>query len=483
MKKEVLRIERGTKRMGKSAGIQDFSIQIYRGEICGLLVENNLERKMLIRILSGEERLDYGWVYVLEARTKWEEYPQILENTVRLIDRQERCIPQLKVKENIFVMQKGIPWRKSVKKLCASAGDFFDFLKCPIDPEEVIGNLSPLQRKAVEVIHAYVSGKKLVVLADMDEFFTEETVDTFFQLVLKLKTLGMDFLIVSNNTRVLFRYTEYMYIFTHGRMRHRILKSHYNLEHLYSVMLEDVKLNSICENVLPGKNEVLRYDQVETKYGTKLNFSVHEGEIVNYVSEEFESWKMPAAVLEGEEIVKKGNIYIMGKKFSPRMFSDAAQKGIGILEENSHEAAMYLDGSVLDNILMLVSAKIGLNGFSSKYVDSLEKELLSTGEFTREELHQSVFEAAPHTIQKMSYYRWIVFRPKILVCLRPFSSADYTIQKLTCYLIQTAVRQGISVLILSMSFAEASIIGNRILVNRDGTLYETNRENIEKLFR
>ena len=58
MKKEVLRIERGTKRMGKSAGIQDFSIQIYRGEICGLLVENNLERKMLIRILSGEERLD-----------------------------------------------------------------------------------------------------------------------------------------------------------------------------------------------------------------------------------------------------------------------------------------------------------------------------------------------------------------------------------------------------------------------------------------
>ena len=97
MKKEVLRIERGTKRMGKSAGIQDFSIQIYRGEICGLLVENNLERKMLIRILSGEERLDYGWVYVLEARTKWEEYPQILENTVRLIDRQERCIPQLKV--------------------------------------------------------------------------------------------------------------------------------------------------------------------------------------------------------------------------------------------------------------------------------------------------------------------------------------------------------------------------------------------------
>ena len=66
VKKEVLRIERGTKRMGKSAGIQDFSIQIYRGEICGLLVENNLERKMLIRILSGEERLDYGWYMSLK---------------------------------------------------------------------------------------------------------------------------------------------------------------------------------------------------------------------------------------------------------------------------------------------------------------------------------------------------------------------------------------------------------------------------------
>lgn len=482
MKEEVLRIERGTKRIGRFAGIADFSIQIYRGEICGLLVENNLERKMLIRILSGEERLDYGWIYVLESRPRWEDYPQTLEETVRLINRQDRCIPQLAVKENVFVMQKGIPWRKSVRKLCASAADFFKLLQCSIDPEERTGNLPPIQRKAVELLNAYVAGKKLVVLADMDEFFTEETEGIFFQLVMKLKELGMDFLIVSNNTRVLFRYTEYMYIFTHGRMRHRILKSHYNLDHLYSVMLEDVKLNSVCENTVSGEKEILRFDRVETRYGVKMDFSVREREIVNYVSSDFESWRMPAAVLSGEEEMKKGAIFIKGEKFQPHAFSGAARRGIGILEENSHEASKYLDGSVLDNILMLVSSKIGLAGFSSRYVAGLEKELLDTGEFTKEELHQSVYQASPHTIQKMSYYRWIIFRPEVLVCLRPFSSADYTIQKLTCYLIQTAARCGIAVLILSMSFSEASITGNRILVNKSGKIYETDRENIEKLF-
>ncbi|MGI6010292.1 MAG: hypothetical protein ACOX8H_02175 [Ruminococcus sp.] len=482
MKEEVLRIERGTKRMGKSAGIVDFSIQIYRGEICGLLVENNLERKVLIQILSGEERLDYGWVYVQESLSKPEECSQVLKDAVRLINRQDRCIPELTVKENIFVMQKGISWGKSVKKLCASAEGFFEMLQYPINPEERTGNLPPIQRKAVELMNAYISGKKLAVLADMDEFFTEETMETFFELVVKLKALGMDFLLVSNNTGVLFRYTEYMYIFAHGRTRHRILSSHYDPEFLYEVMLENVKWNSICENTVPEEREILRFDRVETRYGVKMDFSVREREIVNYVSSDFESWRTPAAVLSGEEEIKKGDIYIMGKKFSPHVFSDAAQQRIGILEENSHEASMYLDGSVLDNILMLVSGKIGLNGFSSKYVTSLEKELLSTGEFTREELHQSIYQASPHTIQKMSYYRWIIFRPRVLICLRPFSSADYTIQKLTCCLIQTAVRHGISVLILSMSFSEASITGSRILVNKGGKIYESDRENIEKLF-
>ncbi|MGI6006824.1 MAG: hypothetical protein ACOX8E_04940 [Ruminococcus sp.] len=482
MKNEVVRIERGMKRMGAGAGILDFSVQIYRGEICGLLVENNRERKMLIQILSGEERMDYGWVYVFESLVKREDYLHVLKDTVRVINRQERCVPQLKVKENVFVVQQGISWWRSVRKLCTPAGKLFEFLECPIDPEETTGNLPPLQRKAVELIHAYVSGKKLIVLADMDEFFTEETMPLFFQLVIRLKNLGMDFLIVSNNTKVLFRYTEYMYIFAHGRTRHRILRSHYDLELLYSVMLEEVKQNSICENCTAGSREVLKFDQVETRYGVKLDFVVHEREIVNYVSSDYESWRMPAAVLSGEEAVKKGCIYVMGEKFSPHMFSDAAQNGIGILEENSHEAGMYLEGSVLDNILMLVSGKIGLNGFSSKYVTSLEKELLSAGAFTRDELYQSIYLASSHTIQKMSYFCWIMFRPKVMICLRPFSSADYTIQKLTCDLIQTAVRHGIAVLILSMSFSEASIVGSRILYNKRGKIYETDRENIEKLF-
>lgn len=482
MKKEVLRIQSGIKKTGITERILDFSIQIYRDEICGLIVENNLERKCLVDILSGDLRLDYGWVYFEDAELSWDTYDRILQEHVFAMNRKDRCVRQLRVKEYVFVLHGGIRLIAGTGKLCASAGQLFQELGCSIDPEEMIGNLLLHQRKEVELIHAYVSGKKLVVISDMDEFFTEETITEFFGLILRLKELGMDFLIVSNHTRVLFGYTEYMYVFSHGRTRHRILRQRYSLEHLYTVLLESFNVNDSLSETRSVGRTVLRFSDVETDRCERISIEVHEGEIVNFVNMDTGNWRILADILSGDVPVRKGKIYILEKEFRPRMFSDAVEHGIGIIEENSYEAYSYFDASILDNISMVMSRKLGINGFSPKYMKCLEEELLATGEFGSEELHKSVYKAGPYLLQKAAYYRWILYRPRVIVCLRPFSAADYNIQKLTQHLIRVAVNSGIAVIILTMSVSEASIMGERTIVMKGGEMYEKNRQDIRQLF-
>ncbi|MCH1982058.1 hypothetical protein MCG98_05710 [Ruminococcus sp. OA3] len=482
MKKEVLRIQSGIKKSGIAERILDFSIQIYRDEICGLIVENNLERKCLVDLLAGDVRLDYGWVYFDEEELPSETYDRILKEYVFVMNRKEHCVRQLKVKEYVFVLHGGISLIAGTRKLCASAGLLFQELGCSIDPEEMIGNLLPHQRKEVELIHAYVSGKKLVVISDMDEFFTEESITEFFEMILKLKELGVDFLIVSNHTRVLFEYTEYMYVFSHGRTRHRILKQRYSLEHLYTVLLESFNVNeNLPESKAVGPT-VLTFEHVETDHCGSMCFKVHEGEILNFVNMDIGNWRILADILSGDVPVRRGKIFLQEKEFRPRMFSDAVEHGVGIIEENSYEAYSYFDATVLDNISMVMSRKLGINGFSPKYMKCLEEELLDTGEFTREELHKSVYQAGPYLLQKAAYYRWILFRPQAIVCLRPFSAADYNIQKLTQHLIRTAVQQGSAVIILTMSVSEASIMGERTIVMKSGSMYEKDRQDIGQLF-
>ena len=164
------------------------------------------------------------------------------------------------------------------------------------------------------------------------------------------------------------------------------------------------------------------------------------------------------------------------------MFSDAVERGIGIIEENSYETYTYFDATVLDNISMVMSRKLGINGFSAKYMKCLEAELLATEEFTKEELLKSVYLAGPYLLQKAAYYRWILYWPQVLVCLRPFSAADYNIQKLTQHLIRTAAGKGIAVIILTMSVSEASIMGERTIVMKSGVMYEKDPQDIVQLF-
>ena len=482
MKKEVLRIQSGIKKTGITERILDFSIQIYRDEICGLIVENNLERKCLVDLLSGDVRLDYGWVYFEEEELAQETYDRVLKQNVFVMERKEHCVRQLKVKEYVFVLHGGIRLIAGTKKLCESAGQLFCELGCSIDPEEQIGNLLPHQKKEVELIHACVSGKKLVVISDMDEFFTEETIGEFFALILKLKERGMDFLIVSNHTKVLFGYTEYMYVFSHGRTRHRILKQRYSLEHLYTVLLESFNIHENFPEQKPEGRTVLRFEDVGTSHCERMSFEVHEGEIINFVNLDIGNWRTLADILSGDEPVRRGKIFLQEKEFRPRMFSDAVERGIGIIEENSYETYTYFDATVLDNISMVMSRKLGINGFSAKYMKCLEAELLATEEFTKEELLKSVYLAGPYLLQKAAYYRWILYWPQVLVCLRPFSAADYNIQKLTQHLIRTAAGKGIAVIILTMSVSEASIMGERTIVMKSGVMYEKDPQDIVQLF-
>ena len=67
-------------------------------------MENNLERKCLVDILSGDLRLDYGWVYFEDAELSWDTYDRILQEHVFAMNRKDRCVRQLRVKEYVFVL-------------------------------------------------------------------------------------------------------------------------------------------------------------------------------------------------------------------------------------------------------------------------------------------------------------------------------------------------------------------------------------------
>ena len=447
-------------------------------------MENNAERRCLIDILSGEMRLDYGWVYFMEREIDWENYERVLRENICVISRRDRCIRRIKVKDNVFVLRGGIRWITPLKKLYRKADDFFSELQCDFDPNELVENLLPHQQKEVELMQAFVSGKKLVILSEMDEFFTEEAIRPFFSLVLKLKERGMDFLIISNNIKVLLSYTSYIYVFFRGRMRHRILKKAFRAEELHSIMIEQTKENEESDLPKPSENPALRFFCVRTYSGEKIDFALHEGEVLNFVDLDITDWNLPARILEGREPLAGGKIILGQEQYRPSSYGSAYGKDIGVIAENSYEMEYFSNDTVFDHIAVVMSLKVnGITGFSKGYLNSLYSELLACGEFTEEELGTPLYMADAATIQKAEYYRWIFYKPKVLICMRPFSSADYKIKKLTRRLIGLAARKGIAVLILSMSIYESFVSGSRVIIMKAGKTHEMTDEEKENVLK
>ncbi|MFV0529602.1 MAG: hypothetical protein ACK5MN_12920 [Lachnospiraceae bacterium] len=465
MKVELLRVDYGVKKVGNVKWIRDFSIQMFQNEICGLITNNNLEQEFLVAFFAGRECLDEGWVYYNDRLLVGDESRRVFKKQLYVIRKRDALATQLSIFHNILIRQM-----KSYTEVLEAAKE----TGFPLDLEQMIDDLSVLERKMVELIIAYISGRRLIVLAELDEILHDSKAENFLQLILKLKEQGIDVLVISNTSELLFRLSDYIYIFMQGRSKMIMYKRDFDKKRLYSVISQTNWAETDVADY-SGQQTVLSLLALQISDTMTMDIAIRRAQIVNFVDSApgAENRAALLEVLEGRKQPLGGRIQLDHRVCRNRNYRSILKAGLAIIPEESYDKKAYFNTTVLDNICLVLSGKMGIRGMAAKYKKCIEEELVATGDFTIEELSQSVEFANAYVIQKMAYYRWILYAPKVIVCNKPFSTANYNMQQLTRHLIVEATRRGIAVMILCGNVSEASYIGNRIVMLRDGALHET----------
>jgi len=208
LNEELYRIQNISYKKENTLLLSNIDLYQYKGETVGLFGLHDSGKTLLSQIMCGELNPSGGYFFYEEKPVSHSEFSR----HVFMIQEQTSLIGSLSVMENLFVLRKHrlntIFVRK--KAILIETINLMNELNLSINPNEKVCNLSKLEQCLIEMLKAYILGAKLVILDNIPiTIFHDER---FSNLIYKLKTRNVFFLITSCDIYQLQLFSDRIYI-------------------------------------------------------------------------------------------------------------------------------------------------------------------------------------------------------------------------------------------------------------------------------
>ena len=126
-----------------------------------------------------------------------------------------------------------------------------------------------------------------------------------------------------------------------------------------------------------------------------------------------------------------------GSTCSPAVLSSMLGKEIGIQLENPGKKGktLYYNLSGLENLSSMLIPKMGSRIVRKKIEQNI--------------LRQKISEGTPEDRLRLSYYKWYLVNPQILICFFPFSGTDFLKYRIIMDMLTMCAEKGMAILMIS----------------------------------
>lgn len=476
MKQEIWRMDNVTNELYGITQLRQFNLQIYAGEIMGLLPLNSNGVDALLELLQRNTPLHFGRVYCDETLVNSHVYCKQTPNPVAVIEKRSHLVEGLTVADNVFVLNR------TNHSLIVRPNHFRQRLK---ELEEAVGvdilcgclvkDLNFFERCIVEVMKAAVSNNKLVVISDISHFMTGTELRKLHQAIRYFSQKGTSFLYICNNWHETAEICDRVALMYNGTIskviRNQEMQEGYveelirqiagvTTEQLHSAGLE----REVCFQV-EGLSTSLFHD---------LSFHVHRGECLVIYSESQNFLDCIRKVITGDEPIYKGWISVEGKRTRGPLIRE---KKVGYLAENPAHSMLFPDLSNVENLTFGLMDQIQIRWNRKNIYKSLKIELgdeIGTAVFEKELSDLSVYDR-----YALAFYRLILQHPQVVFCEHPFFGNDVSLRSHVMNLVHQLLEHQIAVVVLVVGLYDTFPLSDRNLMYCNGEMIEWTGEKTE----
>lgn len=475
MKKERLRIENGStmkdddKAEKSVSAFKSLQFQLYEGEVAGIIFDSVIERKTFQKIITGNDKILAGKIYLNQVNLDLSSADKIFGRQVAFIDSKSILIDTLTVTDNIFLFadQRKILFHNTYPEI---GHKLLLDLQLDINLLKATNKLTTEERVIVEIIKSYIENKQVVVLSGVAGFLKRNEVEEIYRLLGRLCERKMSFIIIESIEDIILQKIKRLYMIQHGSTVDIIDCEFVNKDKLYQSLSN---IRKRVQNEFTSLNEiereteaVMEWKNVSTSGLKNLSFSLERGEILKIFYLDDASCEQILGVFQGREKILSGKIILNNHIYNVGNIGHAMKKGVGFVEESPYKGMLFYDMSVRDNLNVALAQKSPWIWAKKKYIKSVNIQI---SEYLGKELASTrLRHLKPEILQRIAYFRWLLFHPKVLVILKPFVEADSHIKEVTLEMIEKLRESGISIVILTQNSSELNIFEGENVYIRNG---------------
>ncbi len=461
MKEEIFRMERVTYAEQGVTKLEDFNLQIYAGEVMGLLPVNAHGLPAFLKLLETNLPLYDGYVYYGgEMINSWRESSKT-NNRISIIQAQSCLVNGMTVADNIFVLRQGFRQRIIHASLLGRQLEpFMQDIGMDISADQRVENLSAFERVVVEILRAVVMGHRLIVLDEISTFVSEKEMEKLYEIIGRYTKKGFSFLYISTHFEEILEICSKAAFLSNGRLQKIIRKPDMNQQ-----TLQDC-LRGYDKNfwIYPEKRHIRKESGKEAlvlehvRCGCIQDFSliVREGECVMVQALDDQVLQECIALLKGEKKKEAGLVRVDGKEVRI-----SGNRDIAVLSPEPTVSMLFPEMSYMDNLCMGLSQRIPGLWTVGEIRASIEKEYAPL--LGSEVFRMPVSELTERQKYQLVYTRIALQKPKAAFLIQPFMGADMPHRRCIWEMTERLLEKGIALIILSLNPLDSILVAERTL--------------------
>ena len=475
MKSTLLKMSKICKSYPGVKAVDDVSIDLFSGEVLGLMGENGAGKSTLIKMLSGAEIMDSGEIYINEEKVNINSPKSAQDCGVSVIYQELITMDTLSVAENIFVGQlpinkttKLIDWKTAEKK----SSDVLSLLNSKINPKSIVGTLSIYEKQIVEVAKAIHKNAKVLIMDEPTAALSEKDSKSLFEVIDKLKSQGVGIIYISHRIEEVFNITDRVSVMRDGMFIGTKTTKSAKKKEIISMMIGR-ELNQFFPEIKSEKKGIalkvsgLNIDGIIED----INFEVQRGEIVGLFGLVGSGCLNIARSIVGVDSIDQGDIDIDGRKVSIKDPKSSMINKIGFIPIDRKHEGLTLDFSVKQNLSLQSLEQLG-SGFiiNDSIENSIAKKWVEKLEIKTPNIDVQVKNLSGGNQQKIVLGKTLETNPEILVVVEPTRGVDVGAKMDIYKMLESLCHQGVAIILVSTDVPEILSISHRVLVVSTGKI-------------
>ena len=475
----LLKVEKITKRFGEFYANNKISFEVKKGEVLAILGENGAGKTTLMNILFGHYTPDAGSVQFEGSTIEFGNTSNAIKLGIGMVHQHFTLAENLTVLENIIIGRQSIfslslPKRKARMKILELSKRF----GLPIDPDEIVANLSVSEKQRIEILKTLFLDCKLLILDEPTAALTPQETDALFSTIRNLIDSGLSVILISHKLNEILAVSDRIIVLRNGSSVGEMDTNSAARENI-AEMIVGKKIDYPKKTKTPRSSRYLSlldvsYSKAGSPNLSAVNLNLYGGRILGVAGVAGNGQTTLAKVLSGHLRPTQGKVIFEESDrihSSPKSFMDM---GVAYIPEDRNSDGIIGDMEIWENAIMtemdvsFFRNRLGIINRKTSFERT--KNLCEAYDVRMQSIRQQSRLLSGGNVQKLLLGRWLMRKPKIIIACQPTRGLDEgaiaSIQKLILH----AQQNGSAIILISEDLDELLTMSDDIAVMYNGKL-------------